>query len=346
MASDPYVAIAFWTGLAALLLTLLLALQILRLRILLNQRKSDKDRTFAKWRPVLNAALTGEPPHVLPPLTQDEQQPFLTLWIHLQASMRGEARNALNDIARRLGLDQIAREMLDKGQRAEKLLAMLMLGYLHDTQAWPPLLRLAEQNDHTLSLNALWALVRIDPQTAAEYMTPLFIEREHWALSRVATILQEANEFVAAVLAQMLPRLEAAHLARGLRLAEALRMDLPADFLATVLYSKSVPIVIAGLRNVRNSDMIADVRVLLSHEDWNVRVQSAKALGRIGDRSEAGRLVPLLQDPQWWVRYRAAQSLLELPAISLQEIENLRSSLSDRFAADMLTQVMAEKGLA
>ncbi|WP_305823034.1 HEAT repeat domain-containing protein [Massilia brevitalea] len=193
---------------------------------------------------------------------------------------------------------------------------------------------MAESPDDTVSLTALWALVRIDPQAAADYMVPLFIAREDWALSLAAGILQQAGEPAGAALARHLPQLDAAHLPRGLRIAEALHVTLPAGLLAGALRSEAMPVV------------IAEVRALLAHEDWQVRVQAARALGRVGERSDAARLAALLGDAQWWVRYRAAQALLELPALSRADLEALRASLTDRFAADMLGQAMAESGAA
>jgi HEAT repeat protein len=84
------------------------------------------------------------------------------------------------------------------------------------------------------------------------------------------------------------------------------------------------------------------VRALLAHEDWQVRVQAAKALGRIGDRGDTERLVALLADREWWVRYRAAQALVELPWLTRADLDALHAALDDRYAADMLAQVMAE----
>jgi hypothetical protein len=46
------------------------------------------------------------------------------------------------------------------------------------------------------------------------------------------------------------------------------------------------------------------------------------------------------------VRYRAAEALLELPALRRADLDALRASLTDRFAADMLAQAMAESPLA
>jgi HEAT repeat protein len=343
---DPILAAAFWTGIAALLLTLLLGVQILRLRIGLRARERRQARTYARWRPVLNAAIVGEAPPQLPKLLGAERLHFIKLWVHLQSSLRGEAGAALNDIVRRLGLDLEARAMLGRRARTERLLAALMLGHLGDRQAWAQLLRLAGLDDPTLSLTALWALVRIDPQAAAEYLTPLFIEREDWAISHVAGILQQAGTPVAAVLAGMLPRLDAQRLPRAMRIAEALRVELPAEALATALSNESIAVLTAALRIVNTPLLSAPVCALLQHEDWQVRVQAAKALGRIGGRADTERLVALLADREWWVRYRAAQALVELPWLKRADLDALRATLQDRFAADMLAQVMAEQDAA
>jgi HEAT repeat protein len=344
--SDPILAAAFWTGIAALLLTLLLGLQIVRLRVSLRARERRRARTLARWRPVLNAAIVGDSPQELPRLLASERLHFIKLWVHLHASLRGEAGAALNAIARRLGLDTEARAMLGRRARTERLLATLMLGHLGDREAWPQLLRLAGMDDPTLSLTALWALVRIDPQAAAEYLTPLFVEREDWAMSHVAGILQQAGTPVAAVLAGMLPRLGAGRLPRALRIAEALRVELPATTLAGALASESIAVVTAALRIVNTPLLQDQVRALLAHADWQVRVQAAKALGRIGDRSDVERLVALLADREWWVRYRAAQALAELPWLKRADLDALRASLEDRYAADMLAQVVAEQDAA
>jgi HEAT repeat protein len=343
---DPILAAAFWTGIAALLLTLLLGLQIVRLRVKLRARERRQARTLARWRPVLNAAIVGDIPAALPALPAAERLHFIKLWVHLQSSLRGEAGAALNEIARRLGLDLEARAMLGRRARTERLLAALMLGHLQDRQAWAQLLRLAGLDDPTLSLTALWALVRIDPQAAAEYLTPLFIQRDDWAMSHVAGILQQAGTPVAAVLVGMLPRLDDGRLPRALRIAEALRVELPAEALAAALAKDSIAVVTAALRIVNTPLLQAPVRALLAHADWQVRVQAAKALGRIGERADTGRLAALLADREWWVRYRAAQALVELPWLGRAELDALHASLDDRYAADMLAQVMAEQDAA
>ena len=341
-ASNTFVTVAVWTGTVALILTLLLALQIVLLRISLRRRERLAARAVARWRPLLNQAIVGEDPE-LPALPPRERLPFLHLWAHLQGSLRGEASEALNGVARRLAVDTLARDMLARGARDERLLATLVLGHLRDRAAWPQLLPLASAADSVLSLTALWALVRVDPEAAADYLTPLFIERDDWALSHVAGILQQASGPVAQVLARILPQLAQERLPRALRIAESLRVMLPAGVLAGALRSPSSAVVIAALRGVLTPETLLDVRALLGHEDWQVRVQAARALGRVGERSDAVRLTSLLGDPQWWVRYRAAQALRELPRLARADLDAVRASLTDRFALDMLDQVLAEE---
>jgi HEAT repeat protein len=344
--SDPFVAAAIWSGAAALLLTLLLSLQIVRLRVGLRLDERRTARAQVKWRPHLHAAVAGEATPEMPALVARERLAFLTLWVHLQASLRGDGREALNDVARRLGLDLHARAMLSGRGRTERLLAMLVLGHLGDSHAWPLLQRHVGRDANAQSLTALWAMARIDPQAAAQYMTTLFIEREDWALAHVAGILQQAAEPVERELVALLPQLDPASLPRALRIAEAIRVSLPAPVLGAALRSSEVPVLIAALRGELTFEILGEVRALLAHEDWQVRISAVKALGRIGERSDVERLAALLGDPEWWVRYRAAQSLVGLPTLSRQEVVALRDTLTDRFGADMLTQVLAEKEMA
>jgi HEAT repeat protein len=127
------------------------------------------------------------------------------------------------------------------------------------------------------------------------------------------------------------------------READALRVEVPDTLLERALDDESVAIVTAALRLVNLPGSRGRVRALLAHQDWQVRVQAAKALGRIGDRGDVDRLAALLGDREWWVRYRAAEALVDLPWLARADLAALHASLTDRYAADMLSQAMAEE---
>ena len=73
-------------------------------------------------------------------------------------------------------------------------------------------------------------------------------------------------------------------------------------------------------------------------------MQAAKLLGRMGRTEDAGRLEKLLADKEWWVRYRAAKALVRLPGVTVADLEQIRLSLQDHYARDILDQAIAEAG--
>jgi HEAT repeat protein len=106
--------------------------------------------------------------------------------------------------------------------------------------------------------------------------------------------------------------------------------------------ANDVETIIAALRVSNDVSLLPIIRTYVGHDDWRVRVQAAKVLGRNGEHSDVNRLIPLLADAEWWVRYRAAQALVGMPFFSKAEAQLLSGNLSDRFARDMLVQVLAE----
>ncbi len=341
--SDPFLRVAFWTGVSAFTVTLVLGMQILVLRLLLRRTERNEKKAIGKWRPVLNAAIAGAVPDNLPILSKLDCIVFFQLWVHLHASLRGSASKELNTLGYRLDCDALARKMLERGTRAEGLLATLALGYLKDRQAWSVLFVNARQTDSTTSFHAVWALVQIDALRALEELTPDVIEREDWPVSQIVTMLEDVRALYQPILLNALPNLSSDHVPRALRIAEGLRIDLPPSIQEKMLGSSSSELVVAALRGISNPALLHTIRTLATHDNWRVRVHVGKALGRIGDSSDVEVLKTLIGDSQWWVRYRAAQALVGSPYFVRQEVDLLIADTDDHLAGDTLRQVMAEQ---
>lgn len=343
--SDPYLAAAFWTGLAAFLLTLGLVVAIVVLRLQLRRRERRWNAFVEVWRPCLLAAILdpASTPQ-LPELRRGEHVLFLRLWAYLQESLRGDAARLLNETALRLGIDATARRLLVSGSRAEKLQAVLAAGYLRDAQAWDPLVALARSADSLLSVNAARALVRINPLRAANGLMPLLVTRTDWDLSRVAGFLGEARQAFWLLMAKSIPLLQAGELRRALLLAEALRLQLPDPTLARLLQpAQPADVVQAALRLTDSPALAPDVRRCLAHPDPAVRQQAALQMARLAGPDDLPVVTALLDDPEWPVRMAAAQALARLPFLGSSALEALQGAHPQ--AADMLRQVRAERGL-
>lgn len=200
--------------------------------------------------------------------------------------------------------------------------------------------------DSILSIYAFWALVRIDASAAIGQTMRLLITRRDWPVTRIVLILQEAPEACTPAINQAIADANSQDLPRLLQIADVLRIPVAPHTLARLFRHASPEVLIAVLKLVQSPEFLPRIAEALSHPDWRVRLQAARAIGRVGGRAEIGMLVKMLSDEQWWVRYRTAQALISLPFFTPASLEQLRHSLTDRYAADILRHVMSEKGMA
>lgn len=349
--SDPVLQFVMWFSLGLLVLVLSLLLQVTVLRINLIARTAREKRFLIIWRPLMAATVNGKS-ITLPPLAKADEINFLKLWNHLQEMLRGEAKIQLNKLAIRCGMLSYAHSLLAKKQLRLQLLAINTLGHLEDSSAWDDILRLTRRPDPLVSLAAVRALFQIDADAALNVLQDELLEREDWPVAQIAIQLQELGSAGAfEILAKNADQLAQADTSTGLiRLKRLLSVLEVAPYQHVILpirhvlsCAKDGEVIAQCLKFMRESNDFPSVLAYLAHADWIVRLQAVRAFGRIGTAEDAPKLLALLSDPVWWVRYRTAQTLLELIRGDMQLVSELRAQLSDRFALDMLDMVIAEK---
>jgi HEAT repeat protein len=347
--SEAIVQAALLSGQFALLATAVLLGYAFVLRASLTLRNRRYAAFIEVWRPVLAEVVSdgGLQRETLPALRRRDLEFFLHEWNITHDSIRGSAESRLNALARELGIDHKVWKMLDRHQVRHKLVATATLGHLGEVRAWDRLCSLVESSNTLLSLLAASALVQIDANRALPIVIPRMAEREDWPPARVATILRRAgpdavSEPLAAAILEATPEkanrllgyLDTCHL----RVADELTHRL-------LKYSDDDYIITALLRTLDNPRELPIVRKLLGHERWHIRMLSAIALGRIGEAEDTGSLIELLSDQAWWVRYRAAQTLAHLPFMTIGQLREVQAAQGDRYARDILDQVIAEEAL-
>lgn len=341
---NSHVACAFWIGLGAAALTIPLALMMMQVRLSLSRSARKEYQFLSIWRPLLLSSPDSSVAAMLPILPDGHRLYFLKLWNGLMRNATAKTAENLISIAYAVGCDHFSRRLLQHGNRVECLLATSALAHLRDRAAWDLLVTQTLHADSVTSINALHALVQIDAEATAEQLMPLLLARSDWPIAHVAAILQTAQGAFMLPLLEATAEVKSSHVVRTLRLVEALHVTLPQAIILRLLNeTNNAETVIAALRVANDVSLLPHIRAYLQHADWRIRVQAAKILGRTGEHSDVNRLIPLLADAEWWVRYRAAQALVSMPFFSLAEVELLRSNLSDRFARDMLGHVLAER---
>jgi len=292
----------------------------------------------------------------VPVLARRDLPEFLILWNHLHESLLDESKNHLNQIANALSINDRALRMLRRGNMRNRLIAIATLGELREPAAWDELLGITRREGPSVSLADARALVMIDAPKAVPELIPLLLTRADWPPSRVAAMLQIAGADAiskqlaeAAIKSAREEKLDGKEKAsanipaRMVRYLELAHKDSALPAARTIArFSPDPEVVAACLRLLESAEDLPVIRENIGHEDWRVRLHAAAALGRIGEDEDEQRLVPLLSDKEWWVRYRTAQALSRLPSIDQFRLKAIREKQSDPFARDMLTQVMAE----
>lgn len=341
--ADRFVDVAVAAGLGAVGLTAALGLQIMWLRRVKLRRDRRAARCLATWRPILYEAALGDAP-ALPPLAADDEGTFLLLWNQLQDGLRGPSRAGLNAVARGVDARAMALRRLHRGTVLERLLALRTLGHLGQAEDFERLVGFLEERRLPLCLAAARALVHVDAARGTDVLWARLRARADWPVAQLAAVLRDGDpKRLAAAVLDTAPAMTPAELQRLMPLL-ALLDDANADVVVSNLLAGSEdPESLAGaLKHVRGPSLLLHVTHLARHQAWPVRVQAAAALGRMGSPAERDVLVRLLGDPQWWVRYRAAQSLLSGRFGSREEVAALAPTLQDRFARDILSHVLAE----
>ena len=330
---------------AALVAALLVVAALVAVRGLRRWRHERLRGVQEQWRGALQQA--AEDPHDvrLDPIGALNFPYFIALWNRAQESHQGETAERLSTFLALHHLDQRALALIRRRSKRLRIIGIQAAGHLREGALWPRLEKIANGRDPVTSFAAALALVRIDSRRALEGLAASIPERADWPLARLATVFQQLGPaIVTAPLLTMLMRRPRPGLERVVKLARFGHRERIANIVLGWLGSSTDPdLMMAALDYVDGPADLQWAHGAAEHPEWRVRLAAARALGRVGGRNEMPRLLELLTDPVWWVRYHSAQALTRLEGLEPFELETLRENARDAFAADMLGQALAER---
>lgn len=341
---DLIVRLAIWAGIGSLVLTLFMVASILGMRGLFLRRDGHRRRFVELWRPIFVEALFHQP-RSCPPLRGDERLYFLYLFNHYHSLMKGENRLQLNRLADLAGIRDHVREMASKGNMPRRIIASCALGSLMDVEAFGDLLDGAYVENTILSQASATATMKIDPVRAVPVLLPALLLRNDWPASDIDALLAVAGkEAVSPVLKDMVTGIDEKHAAKLIRLLGSADWETASHCIGFWLErARRDETISACLQMLNDAHYLPLVRSYTKHPTWYLRLQAVATLGRIGHRDDVGLIARMLTDKEWWVRYRAASVLAEMPFLSDGDIAAIRDSQQDRYARDIMEHVMAEK---
>ena len=298
------------------------------------------------WRPLLTRiAIEESDLPALPKFPKRHLTYLLEEWNALHDAVKGVAAERLHRVAVALGFDVTARRMMHSKKIGRRILAIRTLGHLQDPMSWKPLQEQLASANALVSFYAAAALVRIDAQRAMPGIMLQLAERESWPGEAMARLLVDAGADIArdpiralmlslapSKLPPLLPWLAHVDAVLGSEVGMELMRRHPDD----------ADIVAAALLVVRDPAVLPELARFADSANADVRQNLAVAYGQLGSVAETDVLMRLLCDPVWWVRYRAAQALIQVKGMTEAGIDAVRARLTDNYALDMLDHVQAE----
>ena len=342
---DPQTAFALTVASGALVAGLLLLTAIALLGAMRRWRRRRMDAIENRWRNVLSQAAEDPRGAALPTIGTWDLPHFLEAWNRMLESADEQTAERLGTLLGLHGIDQRALGMLGKRSARLRLAAITAAGHLRDPRAWDTLEKLALHQDPIISFAAARAMLRIDARRALDALSLSIPARDDWPLARLATVFESLGpNVVTNPLITMLLRRPRPGLDRVVKLARYGQREKISGIVRGWLGSSTDPdVLMAALACIEDRGDLPWAVGAAEHPEWRVRMSAARAIGRIGNREELPVLLQLLRDPVWWVRYHSAHGLVRLEGLAPHELQALHEGAKDSFAADMLSQALAER---
>lgn len=347
---NTQVTAAIWSTVVAVGSTIVLFLYTLGLRLATTISARQRVPVIARWRRIFASAVVSDSGiNTGRQLAISRSQRLLILeeWNLTYIKVAGPAADNLRAFGLKLGFAVIARRMLHSRKISTQLLAIQTLGHLGDKESWRELISEMANSEGAVSVTAAAALIDIDARSALSLVIPLISFRRDWLQTRVAMFLRSAgSQLISDPLSQAILAGEPRNQIYLLKFAPLMESE-AADALAEHLVANSLDpgVLAAALDMLTGYREPSRIEELTAHESWIVRLRTAQLLGRCGRDVHLPMLENLLTDKEWWVRYRAAQSIVSMPFMGPNAIRQLQGRQRDEFAQDILGQVMAEAGL-
>ena len=313
-----------------------------------DRRNKIKRKFIKRFQPVVIGAASGAD-YELPPVDEVDDILILELWFKAASTVNNEGQSQLEDLAQRLNLVDRAERILQTSSRVDELsCAQGVLVELLSVEHIKPIRDNLDSNNSILSLSAASALLKLAPE---KYMSEILQEigsREGWPEARVASILEGVDsDLYVETFRSRIDSLDPENTGRLIKflvhLAPARSLEIIQSLLEADRDAEEVAACLRGAYELGHPALAKYAREYLGHGQFFVRAQAAEAMARLGEKEDKELLVERLGDKNWWVRYRAARSLLELPGVKKEELKRLQRELSDRFGRQILAQVLEEE---
>lgn len=326
---------------------------IVTIRVNAERRASRTARYRRRVEPLVTGLVAGRrrPDEVLPELQRDPDE-ALALLMEVSEQLQPADRPKLRPLFAALPLLGDLRQDLRSRNWEKRLPAAERLGYLGDHGTVDDLVAALKDEVLVVRFAAARSLVSLRTADAVEPILLAFDVPGELNERRTAEILHEMGDAAAAPLVAVLQegagKYSDSVLNVAARVLGMLRAHAAVAPLKNLLRSKEFRVRLNAARSlgaIGDRTGLSDVTALADDPSWEVRNVVMQAIGKLRGADQASVLVRALADEAWWVRFSAAQALFSLGEPGLQALKQAAQSAADRYARDISRQVLEEHGV-
>ena len=302
---------------------------------------------FSKeWFPILACAIVDDQAPVAKKLNRSEKLILLRLWNYWHQSVSGNANVRLRHFVSDMGCTDVAIHLVQKGNRAQKLLSSISLGNLKVALAWQHLNALVATDDQIVSLHAARAMLQVDAEKAIKELLPMILGRAQWDMSALTQILRQSRSHFEREVIDSWTALSRAQKVRALKLCANLSLPLTHDLVHQLIqadqHTEILLVSLQLLERLQNPVYRQPILQLFDHASASVRAQAVKAHGAIADVRDIETLVDMLHDSDAATRQFAAFTLVQPTSLGLQRLTLLKDELEDARAYEAVAAMCTQ----
>lgn len=332
-ASSNVLWIAVIVSMLTAALTLILIVFICLFRWIFNAERQSYEIFSNQWFPILAGVIMGETPKIPKELNQTDKLILLRLWNYWHQSIAGDASGRLKKFISEIGCNAVALNLIQKGNRAQKLLSSISLGNLNDSSAWEHLKLLVETDDQIVSLHAARAMLQLNSERAINELMPMILGRAKWDMSVLTHILKQSRAIFENEIIKGWVTFDEVQQIRALKLCVSLDLYLTEEMLRQLLQiNHGAPLLNATLKlleRLQNPAYRLQIIQLFDHPSSSVRAQAVRAHSAIADPRDIEILVEMLYDNDSLTRNYAALTLSQSSSLGIQGLRSLKEALED-----------------
>lgn len=253
-------------------------------------------------------------------------------------NLKGDDFVRIKLLIKELEMDEYYLKKLKKGSRKKKVKAAVFLGIIGEKKAIPYFKEYIYEDDELIRRSSLWAIAEIG-------RTELYLEVLKVVLNKTSMTFEALTELsirfgrdICFIVKELIEK----HFSGKINFKEKFNVEdymllsLFIDILGYFRFIESLELMEKILRNSENYndevyihvfkalvriDLPIDINLnnFLNHQNWIIRSQTARYIGKVEAGQYESELLNLLKDEKWWVRYYAAEALFKIGKRDLLE---------------------------